>query len=282
MKSLPITVIVLTKDEELNLPHCLGSVAHFVDQIWVVDSHSSDRTLAVAKEFDAETVEHEFTNQAEQFNWAIRNLDIRNEWILRLDADEVMSEELWQEMEESLRTAPEEVSGFYLRRRVYFMGRWIKHGGFYPTVLLRLFRKGKAYSEEREMDEHIVLKEGEARTLKNDFKDDNHKDLSFWIAKHNNYSSREARAVLRNSRGLSANITGSQAEQRRWFKENVYGNLPLFVRPTLYFLYRYFIRLGFLDGKEGLIFHFLQGFWYRLLVDAKIYEIKKKNSHEQS
>jgi hypothetical protein len=128
------------------------------------------------------------------------------------------------------------------------------------------------------MDEHIVLLEGGARTLKNDFEDNNHKDLSWWIAKHNNYSSREARAIMDGAAkgDMAGSLSGGQPERKRWLKQNVYGRMPLFVRPTLYFIYRYFFRLGFLDGKEGAIFHFLQGFWYRFLVDAKVYEMKRK------
>ncbi len=272
----PITVIILTKDEEVNLPQALESVVH-ADQIIVLDSHSTDRTKEIAVSFSAEVYERDFTNQADQFNWALDNLEARNEWILRIDSDEVISKELWREMSEAIRTAPPDVSGFYLRRRVYFMGRWIRHGGYYPTLILRLFRKGKARSEEREMDEHVVLLKGEARALRNDFKDDNKKDLAWWIGKHNNYSTREARALLGGGDGLKANLFGAQPERKRWLKTEVYQKLPLFVRPTLYFLYRYFIRLGFLDGKEGFLFHFLQGFWYRLLVDAKVYELKRKN-----
>jgi glycosyltransferase involved in cell wall biosynthesis len=279
MHKLPISVIILTKDEELNLPHALQSVAHWVQKIFVVDSHSTDRTRAIAEEFGAEIVTHDFINQADQFNWALDTLTIDTEWILRLDADEVISESLWEEIAEEIKKVPEQVTGFYLPRRVYFMGRWIKHGGYYPTYILRLFRKGKARSEERAMDEHIILLGGESRECTNDFKDDNHKNLHWWIQKHNNYALREAQAIIggEGENALSSNLSGSQAERKRWLKLNIYNRLPLFVRPTLYFLYRYFILLGFLDGKEGAIFHFLQGFWYRFLVDAKVFEMRRKN-----
>lgn len=273
---LPITVVILTKDEEVNLPQALRSVARFADEILIVDSRSVDRTREIALEFGAQVFERDFVNQADQFNWALDTLPIRNDWILRLDADEVISEALGDELAKVLENTKEGVNGFYLRRRVYFMGRWIKHGGYYPTLLLRLFRKGKARSEEREMDEHIVLLEGEARTLDNDFKDDNKKDLAWWIKKHNDYSTREAQASLNDRGELKAEFFGGQPGRKRWLKNNLYGNFPLFVRPTLYFMYRYIIRFGFLDGKEGFIFHFLQGFWYRLLVDAKIWEARRE------
>jgi glycosyltransferase involved in cell wall biosynthesis len=279
MKRLSITAIILTKDEEINLPHALESIIHWVQQIIVLDSHSTDTTRAIAEKAGAEVFERDFVNQADQFNWALDNLDVKNEWVLRLDADEVMNTVLWEEIEAALTAAPPDVNGFYLPRRMYFMGRWIKHGGYYPTYLLRLFRRGFARSEERAMDEHIVLSAGQARELENDFKDDNHKDLAWWTEKHNNYSSREAQTVLNgeNATAMQPKWNGYQPERKRWLKQNVYGNLPLFVRPTLYFIYRYFFLLGFLDGKEGLIFHFLQGFWYRFLVDAKVYEMSKKS-----
>ncbi len=277
MRKLPITAIILTKDEELNLPHCLKSIAAHAEHILVVDSGSADRTAAIAKEFGAEVIEHPFTTQAEQFNWALDNIPVRSEWILRLDADEVMSEELWQDIEQALPAAPPDLAGFYLRRRMYFLGRWIKHGAYYPTILLRLFRQGRARSEYRAMDEHIVLTGGRAETLPHDFKDENHKKLSWWIQKHNEYASREARSVAagQDKTSLAADLWGSQAERKRWIKVHAYSRLPLFLGPFLYFLYRYFIRLGFLDGPEGFIFHFMQGFWYRMLIDAKIYELRK-------
>jgi len=287
---LPISVIILTYNEEIHLERLLKNIAGWADEIFIVDSFSTDKTLEIVKTLtnadytrtDADgqygsafshygsvtIVQHPFENQAQQFNWALENLDIKNEWILRLDADEYLTEELKEEIRvnpllnnQDPRQSASIVNGFYIKRRVYFMGRWIKHGGYYPIWFLRLFRKGKAKSEQRAMDEHIVLLEGRAEKLKNDFIDDNKKGLSDWIQKHNNYASREAADVLRGDYGTK--------------KKKIYYRLPLFCRAFLYFIYRYFIRLGFLDGKEGLIFHFLQGFWYRFLVDAKLYEMKK-------
>lgn len=270
MTKLPITLIVLTKDEELNLPHCLKSSVDHVQQIVVVDSGSADGTLAIARQYGADVYDHPFKNQADQFNWALDNAKIDGDWILRLDADEVISPELWREIGEALPRAAADVNGFYLKRRVYFKGKWIKHGGYYPTWLLRLFRKGKARSEERVMDEHIILLEGRAPQLHNDFKDENHKNLKWWLAKHRNYAEREAQAMLEEKRSATRySIRGSQPERKKWLKNNLYLRLPIFIRPFIYFIYRYFLRVGFLDGGRGLIFHFLQGFWYRLLVDVK-------------
>ena len=225
-------------------------------------------------------------NQADQFNWALDNIEIKNPWVLRLDADEVILEDLWNEIEVALQENMLNVTGFYLRRRVYFMGRWIRHGGYYPTLLLRLFRKGAARSEDKIMDEHLVLLQGEARTLKHDFKDENHKDLAWWKAKHRDYAAREAQAMFAarhaateataiktSGETMKPDLHGNQPEQKRWLKENVYWRMPIFVRPFLYFFYRYFLRAGFLDGATGAKFHFLQAFWYRMLVDKKYFEL---------
>ncbi len=289
----PLTVIILTYNEEIHLERSLKNICDWCDEVFIVDSFSTDKTLEIARKYGVKIVQHKFENQAQQFNWALDNLKIKNDWILRLDADEYLTEELKEEISFSLNpltpakdglrfrlgfgekeiSSSEEVNGYYIKRRVYFMGRWIKHGAYYPVWFLRLFRKGKARSEQREMDEHFVLLEGKAGKLKNDFIDDNKKDLTWWTEKHNNYASREAMAIS-NLKSQISNL-GGQAGRKRWLKNNFYYKLPLFFRAFLYFIYRYFFRLGFLDGKEGLIFHFLHAFWYRFLIDAKIYEKEK-------
>lgn len=275
-EKISVGVIILTFNEELNIENCLKSVVNWADEVFIVDSFSTDKTLEIAKKYGCKIFQHKFENQAQQFNWALDNLKIKNEWIFRLDADEYLTEELKQEIIEKLPETRAEVSGFYIKRRVYFMGHWIRYGGYYPSEFLRLFRKGNARSEERKMDEHIVLLEGIWKRLKNDFVDDNKKDLTWWINKHNNFSSREAEEVMnRRMGGVKIRIFGDPAERKRWFKDNFYLKLPLFFRAFAYFMYRYFFRFGFLDGKKGLIFHFLQAFWYRFLVDAKIYEKQK-------
>jgi glycosyltransferase involved in cell wall biosynthesis len=278
---LPLSVIILTYNEEIHLERLLKNIADWADEILIVDSYSTDRTVEIVKSFGANVYQNKWINYATQFNWALQNLDIKNEWVVRLDADEYLTEELKKEISERLPAAPPETTGFYIKRRVYFMGRWIKYGGYYPIWLLRIWRKGKAKIEERFMDEHVVLSEGRAEKLNNDFIDNNMKDLTWWIDKHNGYAIREAMDMVAIERGLikgdniNASILGTQEQKKRWIKQNLYSRMPLFIRPFLYFFYRYFIRLGFLDGKEGLIFHFLQGFWYRFLVDAKLYEMKK-------
>lgn len=267
-----LTLIVLTNNEELHLKRCLNSAKGIAGQVIIVDSGSTDETLAIARSAKAEIYHHEFKNQAEQFNWALDNCDIRGEWVLRLDADEYLTPELMREIPEGVQTVAKGVNGFYMKRRVIFMGRWIRYGGYYPRWFLRIFRKGKGRSEPREMDEHIVLLEGEASRLESDFVDENLRDLNFFTEKHNGFSSREARSAIARDAGEAA--TGE--DRKRATRKGFYMRLPLFLRAWWYFIWRFFFRGGFLDGIPGIIFHFLQGFWYRFLIDAKIYEARRK------
>ncbi|MCI8566685.1 MAG: glycosyltransferase family 2 protein [Lachnospiraceae bacterium] len=281
---LDLTVIVMTKNEEKNLGKCLRSLRGIAKRIVVVDSGSTDQTAALARKLGAEVFEHPFTNHAAQLNWGLENTGIDTKWVLRMDADEELTAELVQEIVAKLPALPEKISGIWLRRRVYFMGRWIRHGGVYPTLELRLFCFGKAVCEQRLMDEHMVLTEGEETTFARDFIDNNNKELSWWIQKHNWYSDREMADHLGRQKEeweVKPRLFGGQAERRRWLKNMIYYRTPLMRRAHWYFFYRYILRGGFLDGKEGLMFHFLQGYWYRFLVDAKIFEAQKRGSRPE-
>ena len=283
MAKLPISAIILTYNEELNIEDCLKSIALWVYEIIIVDSGSTDKTLQIVEKYTANIHQRKFVNQSEQFNWALDNLRPQNDWILRLDSDEIMLPETWEEIKEQFDKVTTEITGFYMKRRVYFMERWIKHGGYYPAWFLRLWRRGAGRYEERAMDEHVVLSSGLTINLKNDFEEHDKKDLSIWIEKHNKYATREAQAYIRESHRpeehkIKENRSGTDPEKRRWYKNHLYYKFPPFWRALLYWQYRYFIRLGFLDRVPGLVFHFLQGFWYRFLVDSKIYEMKKKAS----
>lgn len=283
---LPISVIILTYNEELNIEDCLKSVHGWVEDIFIVDSYSTDRTLEIVRKYTDKIYQHPFENHAKQFNWALESLPIKTEWVMRLDADERVTSQLREKLEIVLAQIPKDVNGIFVKRKVYFMGKWIKYGGYYPIWLLRLWRYGKGYCEERWMDEHIKLTEGKYIFINGDIEEINKKELHWWINKHNSYATREAIDMLNLKYRLipyddiEPKLLGSQPERKRWLKER-YSKLPLFFRPFLYFIYRYFIRLGFLDGIEGLIWHFLQGFWYRFLVDAKIYEIEKRAKNER-
>lgn len=283
-----LTVIILTYNEHLHLERCIGSVLPIASNILVIDSFSTDDTLAIAERLGARTYQNPFINQAVQFQWALDNCPIDTEWVMRMDADEYVTPELRVEINQSMHTLPENITGIILKRQVHFMGKWIKYGGYYPTKLLRIWRNKTGRIEQRWMDEHIVLLHGDAVEFQNDIVDDNLNNLIWWTNKHNNYSTREAVDLLNKkyslfntSNNLLAGVKQEQATRKRWYKDNFYLKMPLFLRAFLYFLFRYFLKFGFLDGKKGLIWHFLQGFWYRFLTDAKIFQIeylaKQKN-----
>ena len=280
---LSLTTIILTKNEENNIEKCIRSLDGLAERIIVVDSFSDDNTKDLALSLNADVYENKFISHSNQFNWALKNCNITSEWIFRIDADEEMTAELVEEFKEKIPQITEGINGVFLRRRRYIMGRWIKHGDVYPEKVMRLFRTGTAESEDRTMDEHIVLKFGDAIEFESDFEDKDTKDLTFWINKHNWYSNKESAEFIKiyteqsSNNELHGKILGNQCERRRWLKNKIYYKIPLFVRPIFYFIYRYFFKLGFLDGKEGLIYHVLQAFWYRFLVDSKIYESYKLN-----
>ena len=280
---LSLTTIILTKNEENNIEKCIKSLDGLAERIIVVDSFSDDNTKDLALSLNADVYENKFISHSNQFNWALKNCNITSEWIFRIDADEEMTAELVEEFKDKIPKITEGINGVFLRRRRYFMGRWIKHGDVYPEKVMRLFRTGTAESEDRTMDEHIVLKFGDAIEFESDFEDKDSKDLTFWINKHNWYSNKESAEFIKiyteqsSNNELHGKILGNQCERRRWLKNKIYYKIPLFVRPVFYFIYRYFFKLGFLDGKEGLIYHVLQAFWYRFLVDSKIYESYKLN-----
>jgi glycosyltransferase involved in cell wall biosynthesis len=272
LRTPQLTVVILTKDEERNLPTCLASFTLLQPVVWIVDSGSTDRTVVIAEAAGCRIVAHPFENHAAQLNWALDNLAIDTPWVMRLDADERLTPELARELVEKLPTLPADVGGLLVKRRVYFWGRWIRWGGYYPTWLLRVWRHGLARCEDRWMDEHMVLERARTLRLEHDIIDENRKGLTFWTDKHNRFADREVKDLLASRRHSHAVAPVDQAGRRRWAKEAIYARTPLFLRPFGYWIYRYFIRLGFLDGVPGLVFHFLQGFWYRFLVDAKLYE----------
>lgn len=286
-KKLPITIIVMTYNEERNLRACLESVKDYSDDIIIVDSFSNDKTKEIANEYTDRFYQHEFINQAKQFIWTLDTLEIKNEWIMRLDADERWTKEGLEELADIINN--DKADGVYVKMQIYFMGRFMKHGSFYPNYFLRVYKKSKGKMEDRWMDEHIKV---DGRVIQSNIdvveaNYDRQENISLWTDKHNGYSTREAVEFLiakhniQNNVDSVANLFGNKTERKRWIKENVYFKIPLFVRPFLYFLYRYFLKFGFLDGKSGFIFHLLHAFWYRFLVDTKVYQIEnlaKKNN----
>jgi glycosyltransferase involved in cell wall biosynthesis len=283
---LPITAVVLTFNEELNLEGCLGSIAGWTESIVVVDSGSTDRTLEIARWHGAVWVEHHFEAHAKQWRWSLDQLPPSANWILALDADQRVTPELREELVNLFRMNPQRldaIDGLYINRRQVFRGRWIKHGGYYPKYLLKLFRKDRFLLDELDLVDHHFYVSGPTAILKSDIIEENHKedDITFWIDKHNRYAARLAeedqRRKLRMAAAPIAPLWFGSPDQRTLWLKALWARLPLYLRPTLYFIYRYFIRLGCLDGKQGFIFHFLQGFWFRLLVDIKLDEVKGRN-----
>lgn len=272
-----LTTIILTFNEEKNIANAINSVKNLSKRIVVVDSYSRDKTVEIAESLGAEVIQHPFENQAQQFIYAINNLTINTQWIMRLDADEMISNDAAREIEDiCLTNKNTDTNGIVVRFEVNFLGKKLRHGGIYPFKKMIVYKKDKGYMEDRAMDEHIVLKEGKSVELKHDSYHRDYKDLTAWIDKHNKYSSREVKDYFSNTNKESKQLNKS-AKIKRFIKFNIYYKLPLGTRAHLYYLYRYYFKMGFLDGKEGKIFAFMQAYWYRFLVDAKIFE--KKNSN---
>lgn len=273
-----LSVIILTFNEEKHIKRCIESLLLFTKNIFIIDSYSTDKTLDIATQLGAQVFQNKWINYATQFQWGLDNCPIDTEWVMRMDADEYVLPELEQEIKQDLPYLSADVTGVYIKRRVKFQQRWIKHGDYYPIWLLRIWRLDKGHIEERWMDEHIKLSDGKTVQFKHDLVDENLNNISWWTNKHNNYATREAVDILntiynlKNYDEVEPKLFGTQEQRKRKLKV-IYSNMPLFFRPFIYFIYRYFIKLGFLDGKQGLIWHFLQGFWYRFLVDVKINEI---------
>ena len=267
-----ISVIVLTYNDEEQIEYCLASIANLTDDIVVVDSFSSDQTPEICRARGARFFQHEFTNQARQVNWALDNIPLKYDWVLRLDSDEILPGRLAEEMR--ARVGREPVVGYYMNRRMYWMNRWLKHGRMYPHYILRLFKRGHGRYEQR-TEEHVVLS-GDAGYLLHNFLEDNRKNtLDYFTEKHLRTAAGEVAEILsaaKDEDGIAPKLLGPKVNRTRWLKLRVYNEGPLFIRALLYFLYRYVLCFGFLDGRPGLIFHVLQGFWYRFYIDAKLYE----------
>ena len=280
-----ISVIILTFNEGKHITRCINSLKSFAKEIFIVDSFSTDSTVEMALSEGAKVFQNKYTNQAIQFNWALKTCPISTEWVMRIDADEYILPALSQEISEKLPYIDVSVSGIYIKRRVIFLNKWIKRGGNYPIWFLRIFRTSKGISEERWMDEHIKISDGKTIHFKNDFVDENLNSLTWWINRQNSYATREMIVQIIEYYKLDSNNTiepkllGKPDQRKRWFK-NIYGKLPLFIRPFILFNYNYIIRGGFRDGYPGLIRHFLLSFWYRFLVDSKLYEIEKKCNND--
>lgn len=279
---MQIAVIILTLNESKHLRRCLESMRQITDDIYIIDAYSTDDTLDIAEEFGAKVFQRKWISYANQFQWALENCGVTAPWVMRMDSDEYLEPALIKEINERMQNIPEDVSGIYIRRKVFFKGKWIRHGGFYPHTLLRIWRNTKGSIEQRWMDEHIVVSDGRTMLFKEHIVDYNLNSIHWWVNKHNNYAIREMidllnikYGFLEGDRRLLESST-SQAKRKRFLKEKVYAGIPPGARALLYFCFRYFLRFGFLDGYRGFIFHFMQGYWYRLLVDVNVKEFEQK------
>lgn len=285
-----LSVLILTFNEAMHIERCITSLHGITKNIYIVDSYSTDNTVEIATALGAKVFQNSWVNYAKQYQWGLDHCGIETTWVMRMDADEYILPELASEINAKLPTIDKSIGGIYIKRRVNFFNRWIKHGGYYPTWLLRIWRHADGKIEERWMDEHIKLSQGTTINFEEDLVDHNLNNLTWWTQKHNNYATREAVDLLNilynftQYDEVEPKLLGTQEQRKRWLKIK-YASLPLFLRPFVYFHLRYVLQRGFLDGKAGLVWHFLQGFWYRFLVDAKVYEIyfhagKEKQSIE--
>ena len=273
---IDLTAIVLTFNEECNIGDCLESLKDLASRIIVVDSFSTDKTQEICKNFGVDFFQHEFVNQAQQFEYALKNFNISTKWVIRLDADERLTLKSKNEIESlcSLHNN-DDVNGLVLRFKLFFLGKYLKHGGTYPVRKMVVFKYGFAEIERKNMDEHIVLLSGKSVECKEDCLHHDCKTIFDWIEKHNKYSNREVSDFFSNKQ-TQLDLLDTKAKRKNKIKNNFYYKLPPGFRAWAYYIFRYYFRFGFLDGKPGKYYAFLQAYWYRYLVDIKLFERRIK------
>ncbi|WP_316851300.1 glycosyltransferase family 2 protein [Pedobacter agri] len=279
--NINFSFIILTYNEEIHLPRLLDSIKGLQAPIYILDSGSTDHTLKIAEQFKAEVKVNKFENHPKQWDYALKNFDIQTPWTIGLDADQIITPELYKMLEEFDTEKHREINGIYFNRKNFFQGSWIRYGGYYPIYLLKMFRTGIGFSDLNENMDHRFIAPGKTITWKNghileeNFKEN---DLNFWFAKHERYSDLIAQEEIERMKklrvqSLKPNLLGSPDERKAWFKR-LWWKLPLGIRPYLYYYFRMLFQLGILDNKTGRHFHFLQALWFRKLVDKKIKELK--------
>lgn len=280
---LPVSVLVTTRNEELNIRRSLESVRPWVDQIFVIDSESSDHTTEIAARFADQVVELEYEHGRIIpwiFQWGLDHLPLVNDWVLILEADQAPTPELEKEIRDLFSQGPEAIGpdGFYIRRKQVFRGKWIRWGGYGSKYLLKLFRRSKSQLDTLEQDTRVYV-DGRVDRLSEPLEEWNRKEDSifFYLEKHLRYAEAFSQEELKRRQSpvqwkAKPSLFGSPDQRVLWLK-TIYYRSPLYVRSFVYFLYRYFLRLGFLDGKRGFVFHFLQSFWFRLVIDVRLEEL---------
>ena len=278
-----VTALIITKNEELNISDCLLSIKDFCSRALVIDSGSTDKTVEIAKNLGADVFYHEFETHAKQRNWGLENCDITTKWVLRLDADERLTTPLIAELNKLITEHDsDDVNGVTMEAWLFFLGRKIKHGCRNKRKLM-LFKTGTAYIEDRRMDEHTILLSGTSVYAKNKFIHYDFKDMTHWIEKMNWYATKEMLDYLdfKNGKNQDFDRNDKAISKTRKKKFGFYYKLPMFFRSWLLFVYFYIFKFGFLDGKEGFVYHWMYHRWYRALVDSKILEEKKRSGVEK-
>jgi glycosyltransferase involved in cell wall biosynthesis len=279
-----ITIIILTYNEEANLPGLLKSIEGVNAHVFAVDSFSTDKTISLLSERGIQHIQHPFENYSHQRNWAQENNPYKTPWVLHLDAGERLTDEFVQWLQKSFNADEKNVDGYIFSRRTMIFGKEIKYGGQYPQYHLRLFRPEKGRCEAKMYDQHFFI-EGNTKVIKNrvDIIDTVMDNWQAFIVGHARWAVFEAmQQVVSANKAQSkegivkANLWGSPIERKRWLKNNIFQKSPLFLRAFLFFIYSYFFKFGFLDGKTGLAFHFIQKLWFRFQVDAVILEFNTK------
>jgi len=269
-----IGILIIAYNEEIHLNRCIENAKKLSPNIFVVDSFSTDKSIQILQEHAIKFLQHPFSTHAKQINVGIDHFPYQVEWLVRLDCDELMSDELILEIKNSTKNKTSTYNGYFIQRKVNFLQGILHFGMINPIWLLRVWKKEEGKCNDLWMDEKIELNRPNTTHLKGILYDHNLQDITWWTQKHNQYAVREAYEILRQKYGLN-NPEETNTIDRKIVKiKKLYNHLPIFVRPFLLFMYAYFIKLGFLDGKRGLIWNFLQVFWYRFLVDVKVLEIE--------
>jgi glycosyltransferase involved in cell wall biosynthesis len=271
-----LTAIILTKNESKNIVECLDSIKGFVKRVVIIDSGSTDNTVELAESHGADVFYNKFEYYAKQFNWGIDNTNIKTKWILRLDADERFTPELCKEAEILMeKHADDDINGITMEAWLYFLGKRLKYGASKKRKLM-IFKRGIGRIEDRKRDAHTVLSRGKSVAVKERFIHHDFKDINSFITKYNWYANREMQDYIAYKQGNSEEIqTDKKIQNTRKKKFGIYYKAPMFLRAWLWFVYTYIFRFGFLDGREGYIYHYFECYWYRYLVDVKIYEHEK-------
>ncbi|AYQ30769.1 glycosyltransferase family 2 protein [Runella sp. SP2] len=275
------SVIILTFNEEDNIESCLNKILKVSNDVFVVDSFSTDNTIKILEKYPIKSVQNKFVNYSQQRNWAQENCPFNHEWVLHIDAGEFLTPELIHWLQHVFPTQMEKFDGFIFSRRVYFLNKWIKRGGMYPNSHLRLFKKEKGFCENKSYDQHFVV-EGKINKvpLGADVIDNNGSNVNDFILKHLRWANKEAEDIISNQNtqgNVKESILGNDIERKRFLKNNLYYKFPVLWRAFFLFLYRYVFMLGFLDGKVGFIYHFLQCFWFRVTIDSIFIQFNENN-----